>query len=122
MNQVLAVVDDLMFTSKIRAAARHAGVEVKFSRSRTAALADVRAAAPGLVILDLNNPRTEPLGIIADMKGDATLATIPTLGFSHHTDGETIRAAREAGVGTVMARGAFFEKLPELLAQAVSGV
>src|SRR5437762_4117142 len=68
---IVAVLDDLMFTSKIKTAANQLGVGVTFARSADAALAEMRKATPSLVILDLNNARTNPLGIVAQMKLDA---------------------------------------------------
>lgn len=112
---ILAIVDDLMFTSKLRTAAKHLGVPLSFARSSATALAEMRANAPALVIVDLNNPRTDPLGVVAAMKADPALAAIPTVGFSHHTETETIAAARRAGMTEVLARGAFFERLPDFL-------
>jgi len=82
-----------------------------------AALEQMHAQAPSLVILDLNNPRTDPLGTIAAMRADATLASIPTIGFVSHVDSQTIHAARDAGVHEVMARSAFAANLPEILAR-----
>src|SRR3954469_10054924 len=67
---IVAVLDDLMFSSKIKTAAQQLGVPVAFARSREAALTEMRKAAPSLVIFDLNNPRTDPLGIVAAMKQD----------------------------------------------------
>jgi len=106
-----------MFTSKIKLAASQIGVQVGFARSADSALADMRKNPPALVILDLNNPRTDPLGTVAAMKADAKLAGIPTLGFVSHVDTVTIDAARQAGVGDVLARSAFAQRLPEILAR-----
>ncbi|OFW27837.1 MAG: hypothetical protein A3H97_23570 [Acidobacteria bacterium RIFCSPLOWO2_02_FULL_65_29] len=114
---ILALVDDLMFASKIRAAANQLGVTVAFARSSADALAEMRKHAPALLILDLNNPRTDPLGAVASMKADPTLAAIPTVGFGSHVQTEVIEAARLAGVGEVMARSAFAGRLPEILAR-----
>jgi CheY-like chemotaxis protein len=113
---VLAVVDDLMFTSKIKAAAQQLGVAVTFARSSGAAVTGMRTAAPALVILDLNSPRTDPLGIVAAMKGDPALASIPTVGFVSHVQTDLIDAARAAGVDEVLARSAFTARLAEILA------
>jgi CheY-like chemotaxis protein len=115
---ILAILDDLMFTSKIRTTAKQLGVPLAFARSSAAALQAMTAEMPSLVILDLNNPRTDPLGVIAKMKADPALAQIPTVGFASHVDVDTITAARQAGVGSVMARSAFFERLPDLLGTA----
>jgi len=112
---ILAVLDDLMFTSKIKTAANQLGVPVAFARSREAALANMRKNAPSLVIFDLNNPRTDPLGTVGAMKGDPALASIPTLGFASHVQTDVIEAARQAGVDEVLARSAFTMQLGEIL-------
>lgn len=112
---ILAILDDLLFTSKIRSTAQHAGVTIAFARSSQGALDQMRAEAPSLVIFDLNNPRTDPMGTLAAMKADATLAAVPTLGFVSHVDTATIDAARTAGIGTVVARSAFATNLADIL-------
>lgn len=111
---ILAILDDLLFSSKIRSTAGHTGATVAFARSSQGALDQMRATPPSLVILDLNNPRTDPLGIVAAMKADPTLATIRTVGYVSHVDTATIEAARQVDVD-VMARSAFVTALPELL-------
>ena len=55
------------------------------------------------------------MGIVEAMKADPALARIPTVGFASHVQTEVIEAARRAGVGEVMARSAFTQRLPELL-------
>jgi len=112
---ILAILDDLLFKSKIRSTAGHAGATVVFAQSSAAALDRMRAERPSLVIFDLNNPRTDPLGTLAAMKADAALASIPTLGFVSHVDAATIEAARAAGIGEVLARSAFAGNLPAIL-------
>jgi PleD family two-component response regulator len=112
---ILAVLDDLMFTSKIRTTASQLGVTVAFARSAEGALAEMRRTAPALVIFDLNNPRTQPLAIVGAMKADASLASIPTLGYASHVQTDVIEAARAAGVQDVLARSAFTQQLPAIL-------
>lgn len=112
---ILAILDDLMFTSKIRSTARHVGASIAFARSSQGALEQMRAEAPSLVIFDLNNPRTDPMGTLAAMQADAALASIPTLGFVSHVDTATIDAARAAGIGSVVARSAFAMNLADIL-------
>jgi len=114
-SMILAVLDDLMFTSKIKTTASQLGVAVTFARSTDAALAEMRKSAPSLVILDLNNARTNPLGLVAAMKQEPALAAIPTLGYVSHVQTDVIDAARKAGVGDVLARSAFTQQLPEIL-------
>ena len=112
---ILAVLDDLMFTSKIKTAATQLGVAVTFARSKDAALAAMRTVAPTLVILDLNNPRVDPLGIVEAMKQEPALASVPTVGYASHVQTDVIDAARLAGVGTVLARSAFTMQLGDIL-------
>ena len=52
------------------------------------------------------------------MKADPTLSSIPTVGFVAHVDAVAIDAARRAGIDDVMARSAFAERLPQILARA----
>jgi len=114
---ILAVLDDLMFTSKIKTAATQLGTPVVFARSTASALAEMQKAAPSLVILDLDNPRTGPLDIVASMKTDPALATVPTVGFVSHVHSDVIEAARRAGVGEVLARSAFTQRIADILAR-----
>jgi CheY-like chemotaxis protein len=117
---VLAIVDDLMFASKIRSAAGQLGIPVTFARSSAAALDAIRETAPALVILDLNNPRTDPLGTVAALKRDPAMKAIRTVGYASHVLTEVIDAARQAGVDEVLARSAFTARLSEILASAQS--
>jgi PleD family two-component response regulator len=112
---ILAVLDDLMFTSKIKTTASRIGVAVTFARSADAALGEMRKAAPSLVILDLNNARADPLGLVGSMEQDAALSSVPTVGYVSHVQTDVIEAARRAGVGEVLARSAFTERLPDIL-------
>ena len=112
---VIAVLDDLMFTSKIRTTAAGLGVTVTFARSADAALAAIREQHPSLVVLDLNNPRTDPLRLASTLAADPALRDIPTVGFVSHVQTELIDASRAAGVRHVLARSAFTQQLPEIL-------
>jgi CheY-like chemotaxis protein len=115
---ILAVVDDLMFTSKIKNAAGQLGVPLAFARSSGSALEQMRQSAPSLVIFDLNRARTDPLGTVGAMKRDPALASIRTIGFVSHVQTDLIDLARQAGVDDVMARSAFTARLGEILTSA----
>jgi CheY-like chemotaxis protein len=114
---ILALVDDLMFSSKIKTTAGQLGIPVAFARSSEAALDEMRRTRPSLVILDLNASRPDPLGTVATMKRDPELATIPTVGFVSHVRTDIIDAARQAGVDEVMPRSAFTAQLADILKQ-----
>ena len=112
---ILAVLDDLMFTSKIKTAAGQLGVAVTFARSAESARTAMEQQTPSLVIFDLNNTRVDPLAIVRAMKANPTLASVPTVGFVSHVQTDVIDAARAVGVTQVMARSAFAQQLGEIL-------
>ena len=114
---IVVALDDLLFSSKVRETAAKVGVPLVFARSREAILEEARKA-PTLVIFDLNNPRTDPIGTVTAMKADPALASIRTIGFVSHVDTATIDAAKRAGVDDVLPRSAFAQRLPEILSGA----
>ena len=112
---ILVAVDDLLFSSKIRATAKAAGVDVTFARSPAEILEQARALTPSLAIFDLNSGKTDPIATIAAMKQDPALAAIRTIGFVSHVDTAAIQAARSAGADDVLARSTFAGHLAEIL-------
>jgi len=112
---ILAAVDDLLFSSKIRATAKQVGVDVQFARTRDEILAQARALKPALAIFDLNSGKTDPVSTIAALKSDPAIAAIRTIGFASHVHTDLIAAARQAGADEVMPRSAFAGKLADIL-------
>lgn len=115
---ILAAVDDMLFSSKIRTTAKLSGVELTFARTPDAILAQARALKPSLVIFDLNCAKADPINTVAALRRDPELASIPTMGFVSHVDTATIQAARAAGIGEVLARSAFAADLATILTDA----
>ena len=111
---VVVLVDDLMFLSRIREAARGRGIAVRTARTAADVLAACRAGAR-TVIADLDSPRLPALEAISAVASDASLGEVALVGFYSHVETETARAAREAGCRTVLPRSAFVRQLPELL-------
>jgi DNA-binding NarL/FixJ family response regulator len=116
---VIAVVDDLLFSSKIRAVAQAAGAQVVFARSREVALAAAVQHAPGLVIFDLD-PRTgdviDTIRLMRDRCGPATRM----IGFGAHVNVERLQAARDAGCDEAIARSAFVAALRDLMTSSAA--
>ena len=115
---ILAAVDDLLFSSKIRTTAKQAGVELTFARTPPEILEQARALRPALLIFDLNSAKADPIATIAAIKRDADLSSIRTLGFVSHVHTDVIDAARGAEIDDIMARSAFAAHLAEILLQA----
>lgn len=103
--RVAAYVPDLMDRSRIGAVADRLGADVVVVAGPEE-LAGVAGA--DLVVVDLGRP-----GAIDALSG---LGPVATVGFASHVDRDLLRRARTAGCGQVLARSAFFGRLPDLLA------
>lgn len=112
---VLAAVDDFLFRSKIRAVAKHVGVEVQFAQTPDEILAQARALKPGLVIIDLNSTKADPVATISALRANPETASVRTIGFASHVHVDLINAARRAGADQVLPRSAFAMNLADIL-------
>jgi hypothetical protein len=106
---ILVLVRDLMFSGRILAEARAAGVNVKVIRD-PAAIAKLENTDSSLMIADLNLPGA--IVAAADWRR-RTSGTV--VGFVSHVDAEAISQAKAAGLDQVLARSRFVTVLPELL-------
>jgi CheY-like chemotaxis protein len=114
-RRVFAAVEDLLFRSKISAAAESLNVEARFPRSPKKLLEGAAHEPPDLLVLDLNSARFEPLKLLEELKaGDAT-RDVPVVGFLSHVQKDLALAARERGCDRIMARSAFVKDLPQIL-------
>ncbi len=118
-GRVLAAVEDLLFRSRIQKTAEALGLQAEFPRRREALLEALRNAPPDLLILDLESRRFRPLELLRE--AEDALAGVEVVGFVPHVRGDLVRAARKAGCGRVMARGAFAGELPAILSGAAPG-
>jgi CheY-like chemotaxis protein len=117
MPALIAFMDDLMFLSRIREAARAAGVDVQTQRDPAALVEACRLTRPALVFVDLDSNRLPVLEAIAAIRARPELSSIPVVGFLGHTQLERARAAQEAGCTRVLTRGAFVNELRTLILQ-----
>ena len=117
MPKVIALVDDLMFLSRIREAARSTGDEVCPARSAAEVLAAARAGGH-LVLVDADSSRLPWGEALAALRGEPALASLPVVAFAGHVHPERAEAALAAGASRVLSRGAFVRELPGLLAAA----
>jgi DNA-binding NarL/FixJ family response regulator len=115
---ILAAVDDLLFSSKIRATAKQVGADVQFARTPEDILEQARRNRPSLVIFDLNSAKTDPVNTIAALKSDPEIGSARTIGFASHVHVDLINAARQAGADEVLPRSAFAGRLADILAGA----
>jgi CheY-like chemotaxis protein len=112
---VIAVVDDLLFSSKIRGVASKAGTAVTFVRDRAAIVDAIRKNSPSLVIFDLDRDSLDPVGAIEEIRATDEIKDVRIVGFVSHVRADRIAAARAAGATQVLARSAFVSTLDTLL-------
>ena len=114
MAEILVVVEDLIFLSKIQQTAKLLGVEVEpvdpRDLPRRVAESPVRA-----VILDLNHRSGQALEIVRGLKSSGPTAGTPVIGFLSHVQTALASDARTAGCDVVLARSTFTRDLPQLL-------
>ena len=113
---VLALVDELLFRSKLETAAAHARVELRVA-SDVSAWHQAASGAPWqLVIIDLNLAASDPLNRIREIRARAPM--LPIIGYCSHGQIDLQAQAKEAGCTSVLSRSALVQQLPQLL-QAV---
>ncbi len=109
MADIATLIQDMLFSSKVREAAKASGLTVQSARDPAAFAAAARDAK--LAIVDLRLP-------VADAALQALQALSPrprTVGFVEHERTDVMEAARAQGA-EVMAKGQFANTLPRLLA------
>jgi hypothetical protein len=112
MAEIVLFIQDMMFTSKVRETARHAGVTVQAAREPAPLVTAARDAK--LVIVDLRLPRA--LEALEALAADPAARAVTTVGFIDHERTDVMEAARARGCKQVMAKGQFANALPRLLA------
>jgi PleD family two-component response regulator len=113
-KKVLAVLEDLLFTVKIRDIAQRIGLDVEFLKSEKDVLEKARHK-PMLIIFDLNSNAVQPLKLIIRLKADEETKGISLIAYVSHVQGELKQKAHDAGCDMVLARSAFSTNLPMIL-------
>lgn len=117
MPQLIALVDDLLFLSRIREAGRAVGIEVRGVRGASDLLAAAREQAR-LVLVDADSERLPWQAALSALRAEPALRALPVIAFVSHVRADLAEAARAAGASRVLARSAFVKELPELVALA----
>ena len=110
--KVLAAIHDLMFSSKVNAAAR--GKPLSWVPRGTDVAEHVAREKPDVLLIDLGSPKFDAVAAVKAIKsGESKQTTV--IGYVDHTREDLIEAARAAGCDQVMSKGEFARRLPELL-------
>jgi predicted metal-dependent hydrolase len=117
-SQIVMLVPNLMFATRIEDAARAAGAAVLSPIDQAAFLTALRDGAR-LVIIDAGADNVPWLEWVRAAKDDPTTAAIPILAFGSHIDIALRDRALNAGVDRYLARSNFVDGLPEFIASAL---
>ncbi len=117
---------DLIFATKVRSTADALGLPSRPARDAGMLLARLDRVDDGkvndavrLVVVDLEREGgIDLIRLAATHDSTAGDARPEVVAFGPHVMTEALRAAQEAGAGTVMTRGAFTAQLPAILQQA----
>ena len=115
----LMLTADLMFSSRVSAAARSVEAPFRVASSTEALLQQASATvAPRLVILDLTTPGCDAGRIISELR---KLEPTPTVvAYAPHVLGSLLERARDAGCDQVLTRGQFDSQMDRLLQSALT--
>jgi CheY-like chemotaxis protein len=137
MADVLALVDDLFFQSKLAETARHVGVTLQTVTTGNALTEAASTHVPRLVLVDLNarvgaieavermcgSPPSDKLHESASPNDADAGKTggnphLPVIAFLSHVQTELAERARAAGCTNVLPRSKFTAELAQILRQA----
>lgn len=111
----VAVLDDMFFASKIREAAKAAGVDVVLIKGEAAVHDFNPPVTPSLVIVDLANKNIDPMHLIGIIKSSDSLKDARVIGYLPHVEKELGLHALDAGYDQVLPRSRFSRELAEIL-------
>jgi len=104
---VVALAADMIFASRIRGAAGH----VVLAKDPADLLAKVAELKPDLVVIDMDRRGLAVSDVVSELKQSG----VEVLCYVSHVREDLIAEARAAGADRVMARGAFAQRIRELL-------
>jgi CheY-like chemotaxis protein len=119
-QRILALVDDLLFGSRIEGALGAAGYAVRSVPVTTEAAEIAREWRPDAVVVSFGVPFRDWEGAIRAVRAEPTLRDIPVLAFGPHVDTAGRAAAVAAGATRVVTNGAFFNRMPAIVGALLS--
>ena len=114
-TRVVAVLDDMFFASKIKEAAKQAGVDLEIVKGSTGLMESLAGSLPKLIIFDLNSKKIKPLALVRELKASSELREVTTIGYLPHVEEQLKIEAEEAGCDIVMPRSRFSRELTDIL-------
>jgi CheY-like chemotaxis protein len=115
-KKILALVGDLLFASRIEGTLSACGHDVRMTPITTDAVEVAREWEPDGIVVSFGVPSQDWEGAIRAIRAEPSLAGIPLLAFGPHVDTAGRAAATAAGATRVVTNGAFFNRMPGMIA------
>ena len=113
----MAILDDLLFTAKIRETARVSGVELLVVRDASVLH---QGPPPVLLLLDLNSRRVDPFAALDVIRArEDSGKTAPVVAFAASVDKALTARAKSVGLDEILDRAQLTERLAEILLSVV---
>jgi CheY-like chemotaxis protein len=113
---ILALVPDLFFLSRLRAAAAGHGLTVEAVRWAEQLVERATRLQPALVVIDMGSDGQDWASALRALQAEPATAALPVIAFGPHVDRQSQATARAAGATRVLSNSGFTERLSELLA------
>lgn len=112
---IVYVSNDLMFSSRLSAAAQAAAVDVRVAGDVSVVPSLLEDGAVRLVVLDLTLPGLDPSAIVPVIRAAAPDAAV--IAYGPHVHEQKLAAAQAAGCSEVLSKGQFNSNLGQLIAR-----
>jgi DNA-binding response OmpR family regulator len=112
---VLFLSTDLVFSSRLAAAAGRQGIDLTAFSTVDGAIGRIATAPVALMILDLSLGGLRPADAVGRLR--EAQQNVPIVAYAPHVHEDRLAAARDAGCDEVHSRGAFDRQMDEILAR-----
>lgn len=112
MPSIVLISADLMTSSRVASAATAGGITCRTALN-IAKLGELIDAETSAVVFDLSTAGARAADVVAAVRKSASSAKV--IAFGPHVHEALLASAAEAGCDSVVSRGEFFARLPELL-------
>ena len=119
-KNVLVVVSDVFFYTKIRDAFKPAGYTIQRLKSEKDVEDKAKSLQPVAIIINMNDPALNGAQTLQTIKKNDELKHIPILAFANHEEVDTWRTAKDLGIDKIVSRNEFSSRTLALLEEVTN--